>query len=116
MDKEEFTFDEIVEEMKISKSSASTALKNLEIRGVIEYITYPGERKRYFRFCTGDVDERLRDLDQKLKQNVVTINKIIELKKDQNSRNAVFLKNVAKGMEFFIRKFDEFAAEYKNEQ
>jgi len=47
---------------------------------------------------------------------VVTINKIIELKKDQNSRNAVFLKNVAKGMEFFIRKFDEFAAEYKNEQ
>ena len=31
MDKEQFTFEEITEELQISKSSASTALKNLEI-------------------------------------------------------------------------------------
>ena len=48
MDKEQFTFDEIIEELQISKSSASNALKNLEIRGNIEYTTLPGDRKRYF--------------------------------------------------------------------
>jgi len=49
MDKERFTFDEIVEELQISKSAASITLRNLEIRGNIEYITLPGERKRYFQ-------------------------------------------------------------------
>ena len=49
MDKEQYTFEEIVEELNISKSSASNALKNLEIRQVIEYVTLPGDRKRYFR-------------------------------------------------------------------
>ena len=33
-----FTFDEIVEELRISKSSASNALKMLEIRDIIEII------------------------------------------------------------------------------
>jgi len=32
MDKEEYTFEEIVEEMQMSKSSVSTALKTLELR------------------------------------------------------------------------------------
>lgn len=49
MDKENFTFDEIVEELNISKSSASIAIKMLQIRGLIEYFTLPGDRKRYFR-------------------------------------------------------------------
>jgi len=44
MDKELFTFEEITEELNISKSSASIVLRNLEIRGSIEYITLPGDR------------------------------------------------------------------------
>ena len=49
MDKEQFTFDEITEELQISKSSASIALRNLEIRDDIEYVTLTGDRKRYFQ-------------------------------------------------------------------
>jgi DNA-binding transcriptional regulator GbsR (MarR family) len=116
MDKEEFTFDEIVEEMKISKSSASTALKNLEIRGVIEYITYPGDRKRYFRFVSGEADESIRNFEKKILEGLETVNKVIELKKNKNSRNTMFLKKVAKGMEFFIKRIDEFRAEFERNQ
>ncbi len=115
MDKEEYTFEEIVEEMQISKSSVSTALKNLEIRGVIEYITYPGDRKRYFRFVSGDVDGMISDMQSKTRQSLNIINQIIELKKDPNSRNALFLKNILMGMEFFIKKMDELKTEYKKE-
>ena len=115
MDKEEYTFEEIVEEMQISKSSASTALKNLEIRGIIEYVTYPGDRKRYFRFVSGEIDGLINEMENKLKRNLVIINQIIELKKDPNSRNSNFLKNISKGMEFFIKNLDELKIAYKKE-
>ena len=67
MDKEEYTFDEIVDEMQISKSSASNALRNLELRGVIEYVTYPGDRKRYFRFVSGDINEIIAEIEKRTK-------------------------------------------------
>ena len=46
MDKEEYLFDEIVTEMQISKGAVSTSLKNLELRGIVEYVTHPGDRKK----------------------------------------------------------------------
>ncbi len=115
MDKEEYTFEEIVEEMKISKSSVSTALKNLEIRGIIEYVTYPGDRKRYFRFVSGEIIGMINEMEAKIIKSLETIHQIIELKKEPNSRNAMFLKNVLTGMEFFIRRLEELKIEYKKE-
>lgn len=115
MDKEEYTFDEIVEEMKISKSTASTALRNLEIRDIIEYVTYPGDRKRYFRLRAGNKDDAIVELERKLQQNIVTIHQIIELKKDKSSKNVKFLEKVVKGMEFFVKRMDEFRAEFEGE-
>lgn len=115
MDKEEYTFEEIVQEMQISKSSASNALKNLELRGVIEYVTYPGDRKRYFRFVAGDLNEIIDDIEKKIQTNLDIVQKIIELKKDPNSRNVKFLKNVTEGMKFFVEHLDMLKAEYKNE-
>ena len=49
MDKECFTFDEIIDELNISKSAASVSIKMLQLRNSIEYFTYPGDRKRYFQ-------------------------------------------------------------------
>lgn len=45
----ELTFEEIYEVLKISKSAASNAINKLLTINRIEYITYPGDRKRYFR-------------------------------------------------------------------
>jgi DNA-binding transcriptional regulator GbsR (MarR family) len=45
----ELTFEEIYETLNISKSAASNSLNFLLSIGRIEYITRPGERKRYFR-------------------------------------------------------------------
>ncbi len=116
MDKEEYTFEEMVEEMKISKSSVSTALKNLEIRGIVEYVTYPGDRKRYFRFVSRGIDGMIDEMEAKMIKGLAITSQIIELKKDPGSKNAIFLKNVLKGMEFFTRKLDELKIEYKKEQ
>lgn len=48
-DKTELTFEEIYETLHISKSAASNALNFLLSTGRVEYITNPGERRRYFR-------------------------------------------------------------------
>lgn len=116
MDKEEYTFDEIVEEMKISKSSASNALKNLEILGAIEYVTYPGDRKRYFRFVSSDIESMVKGVENKMQKQMETIKQILELKKDPNSRNAIFLKDIQKGMEFFIEQLDKLRTELNNKK
>lgn len=113
MDKEEYTFDEIVQEIQISKSSASTALKHLELKGVIEYITYPGDRKRYFRFVSTDIDQMIDEFEQKMKQSSEIINEILALKKDPNSRNAEFLSDLNAGIHFFIKQLDKFREENK---
>ncbi|MGV8093018.1 MAG: GbsR/MarR family transcriptional regulator [Mangrovibacterium sp.] len=108
MDKEEYTFDEIVMEMQISKGTVSTALKNLELRGIVEYITYPGNRKRYYRIISRDVNTIIREAEKKIKQQIDIIDQIVNLKTDQDSKNVRLLKSISEGLKFFIIKAEEF--------
>lgn len=48
-DQVELTFEEICETLNISKSAVSNTLNFLINTDRVEYITQPGERKRYFR-------------------------------------------------------------------
>ena len=48
-DEVELTFEEIYQSLGISKSTASSAIMMLQSIERIEYITKPGDRRRYFR-------------------------------------------------------------------
>jgi DNA-binding transcriptional regulator GbsR (MarR family) len=48
-DEVELTFEDIYQSLGISKSTASSTINMLQTTGRIEYITKPGDRKRYFR-------------------------------------------------------------------
>jgi DNA-binding transcriptional regulator GbsR (MarR family) len=48
-DKVELSFEEIYETLHMSKSAVSNAINFLINTGRVEYITLPGERKRYFK-------------------------------------------------------------------
>ena len=106
-DKEEFTFEDIVEELELSKSSVSVALKNLMIRDIIEYVTYTGDRKRYFRFMYKNSDQFIEDMEQKVAERIKYMNLVVDLKKDPKSKSALFLKNVADSLEFFNGRIKE---------
>ncbi|AHM61131.1 hypothetical protein D770_14385 [Flammeovirgaceae bacterium 311] len=43
------SFDEIMESLQSSKSSVSSSLNLLLREGIVDYITFPGDRKRYFQ-------------------------------------------------------------------
>ncbi len=104
MDKEQFTFEEITEELQISKSSASNTLKNLEIRGDIEYVTLPGDRKRYFRLKKQNVFTAIEDFEKKISYFNVLLSRIVDLKADKNSANAVFFSELVEMITFFREK------------
>jgi len=115
MDKEQFTFDEIVEELKISKSSASNGLKVLQAQNAIEYITMPGDRRRYFRLRTQDKFAIINNHKEILERNCELFGSIIELKADKNSRNSLYLKDACNLMMVFLEKFEELKSKYLNE-
>src|SRR5690349_20114474 len=48
-DQTELTFEEIYETLNLSKSATSNAINFLLSTGRAEYVTHPGERRRYFR-------------------------------------------------------------------
>ncbi|MCF8219034.1 MAG: MarR family transcriptional regulator [Bacteroidales bacterium] len=112
MDKEEFTFDEIVEELQISKSSASVALKLLQVKNIVEYKTHPGDRKRYFRIKRQEPFLLIDDFKQKLTRDKQILEEIIELKADPNSENSQFMKNLISIMEFFLDHFEKLKEEF----
>jgi len=112
MDKEQFTFDDIVMELQISKSSASNALRMLEIQNAIEYITKPGDRKRYFQIKKPDKFALINEHQTKLKKMSEYLQTILELKSDKNSGNAVFIDNMIHMINFIMDKMEELKIEY----
>ncbi|MDG3583165.1 GbsR/MarR family transcriptional regulator [Galbibacter pacificus] len=86
------TFDEIVEELEVSKSSVSTNLQLLQSMGRISYYTKPGDRKRYFKISVNDMVNRLDDKidswqkERKLHEKVANYRKeIIAISNKTNS-------------------------------
>lgn len=115
MDQEQFTFDEIVDALQISKSSASVALRNLELRGNVEYVTLPGDRKRYFRIKTLDPFDLIKDLTQRMVDYRDLQEKILELKADKASRNARFFMELRRMIDFIVNNLEELKEQYRRQ-
>jgi DNA-binding transcriptional regulator GbsR (MarR family) len=116
MDKEQFTFDEIVEELKISKASASLALKNLEIRGKVEYVTIPGDRKKYYRIKKYDDIMLIDDFKEKMLFFKQLLDRITDLKADKESSNSQFFKSIIHMLNYFEQKIEELKHDYKQNE
>lgn len=112
MDKDHYAFDEIVEELQISKGSASMALKILELRNDIEYITRPGDRKRYFRLKKVNRFTMVDEQKTKLQLSRNFLQNALELKANRDTESSVFLQDVLHMLDFFLNKFEELKKEY----
>ncbi len=81
-DKPELTFEEISETLNISKSATSNALNMLLNTGHIEYTTFSGDRKRYFRIKSSN----WRDLFNKKMEDLGELNNILKRVLDVRKR------------------------------
>ncbi|MFO8234606.1 MAG: hypothetical protein R6U04_04265 [Bacteroidales bacterium] len=116
MDKERFTFEEIIEELQISKSSASIALRILQTRGDVDYITMPGDKKRYFEIKKKEPLSLIDDFEQKMKEIKELLERIIALKANSDSPNGKFFKDLIKMLNFFFERIEFFKQEFRKNQ
>ena len=112
MDKEQYTFDEIVEELQISKSSASNALRMLEVANAIQYITISGDRKRYFRIKKTDKFALIDEHALNMKETRNYLKTALDLKANKGSDNAVFINNMIDMLDFFLNRYEDLKKEY----
>lgn len=116
MDKEYYAFDEIVEELQISKSSASIVLRHLEATNKIEYKTFPNNRKKYYHLARKDFFSMINEFEYKTQQITELLKQIIILKADSNSENSKFFSDLIQMFEFFNSKIEQLKKEYKQKQ
>lgn len=83
-DKPELTFEEISEALNISKSATSNALNMLLNTGHIEYTTFSGDRKRYFRIKSSNWRELFVKKMEDLSHLNSLFKQVLEVRKREN--------------------------------
>ena len=81
----ELTFDEISEALNISKSATSNALNMLLNTGHIEYTTFSGDRKRYFRIKSSNWRELFAKKMEDLSYLNTLLKRVLEVRKRENT-------------------------------
>jgi len=73
----ELTFDEIRESLNLSKSACSNAINLLLSLGKIEYITKPGDRKRYFMIKVISWQKEIKSTFKKVSDTSVIFEEVL---------------------------------------
>ena len=81
----QLTFDEITELLQISKSATSNAINLLIQTGQIEYTTFPGDRKRYFKLKISNWREGFKKKIEVMTGFQVLLREVLELRKEENT-------------------------------
>lgn len=96
-DETEHTFEEVQAELGLSKSAVSNALNFLLTSKSIDYITRPGDRKRYFRSAIGQWPDHLS-----VKLKAMTDIKVVlgEILAQRNPETEEFNRHLAELIDF----------------
>ncbi|AKP53498.1 GbsR/MarR family transcriptional regulator [Cyclobacterium amurskyense] len=111
----EATFEDIQNALFVSKSAVSQALTLLQSQNKVEYITKPGERKRYFRLKIRnwkvDIQEDMKGV---FKFNNI-VEEIISTRSDSNMEFNSYLIEVSNFMKFMEAELPKLVERYKNQ-
>ena len=77
-DNTELTFENIYESLNMSKSAASNAINLLLVSKRIEYITKPGDRKRYFKSRLVQLENIFEEIFKDMDSEVAVYKEILE--------------------------------------
>lgn len=97
---ESFSFDEIREILKLSKSATSNGLSFLLSINKIEYYTKPGDRKRYFKWNPAKTIHHFKEGIQKLLGLSILFEEALKEKDSQESFNSKMLEELTNLMNF----------------
>lgn len=114
-DKPELTFDEISETLNISKSATSNALNMLLNTGHMEYTTFSGDRKRYFRINSSN----WRDLFNKKMNDLGGLNdmlkRVLDVRKRENPAYDLKLKGFISFLDYLKNQLPFLIEQWEKE-
>jgi DNA-binding transcriptional regulator GbsR (MarR family) len=99
------SFDELVKELSASKSAISNGLNLLQAMGFVEYETFPGDRKRYFKLNL----HALEIIFRKELENIANFSVLLKEVRETRSSDYPEFNN---GIDNFINLIEIFQAEY----
>lgn len=108
-DNTELTFDEIIEILGISKSAASNSINLLLTINKIEYITKPGDRKRYFKI---GITQWQQDMKQSLQGQSHLADLLKEVLKQRPGNTTAFNNSLQDAISFLDLLLAEIPALY----
>ncbi len=99
-DQVSFSFDEIREILKLSKSATSNGINFLLNLKKIEYHTKPGDRKRYFTWSPDNIINHFREGIDKILALSILFDASLQLKRDKNTHSAKKIAEISDLMNF----------------
>ncbi|TAF67775.1 MAG: MarR family transcriptional regulator [Cytophagales bacterium] len=107
------TFDEIVAFLNASKSAVSNTLKFLENQKMIDYTTFPGDRKRYFRLSVENWSNVLIDKMVWLKAMQEQLTIALKIRTEENPEFNEGLRNIIELYEIVIEEMPLIIEKWK---
>lgn len=101
----ELTFDEIRETLNISKSATSTALNLLMHIGHIDYITFSGDRKRYFKLKMSNWRELIQNEIERVIKMSHVLHEVLEERTADTPEFNCSIEEFASFMQFIHKEF-----------
>jgi DNA-binding transcriptional regulator GbsR (MarR family) len=93
----QLSFEEIQQQLKISKSAVSTALNLLITMELVDYVTHSGERKRYFKIRT---DAWQRTMNAHLK-NILELKQLLtEVRQQRTNTDDTIVQHLDEVIDF----------------
>lgn len=115
-DRNELTFEEIYENLNISKSAASNAINLMIGTQRVEYITRPGERKRYFRCKVESLTDGMQKSLYSLEVFNSLLKEVITLRPEDTKEFNDNLKEVVDFLDFISLELPLLVQKWKNKK
>ncbi len=115
-DRVELTFEEIYTTLNLSKSAASNAINILLKAHRLEYITKPGDRKRYFKLFIDHWETVFNDRLKFLPFMVSLLKEIHSVRSSKNKEFNANLKEIIGFMEYLNKEIPKLFIKWKEKK
>jgi DNA-binding transcriptional regulator GbsR (MarR family) len=103
-DRPELTFDEITDCLHISKSATSNAINLLLQTEQIEYVTYSGDRKRYFRLKISNWRESFAKKIESMTSFNILLRQVLEVRTKETPEFNASLEELINFLDYVNRR------------
>ncbi|TVQ43374.1 MAG: MarR family transcriptional regulator [Saprospirales bacterium] len=111
--RDELEFDELVEQLNVSKASISNNLRTLEKIGFIYRYRKSGQRKSYYQLGALDMKTMMMERMKSIEAFRDIMKKGVELSSDENENTQRFLRGITHFYDWLLQEFPAMLEYYE---